>query len=127
MAVILAVEDDVFILQILEMVLEDLGHDALLTSDLDGALQHLATPCRIDALFVDIRLAALVFGGYDVANRAIALRPDLPVLYTSGSQLCGDMTGRFVAGGCFLQKPYTSVQLDRSLDALLLQSHCRSF
>jgi hypothetical protein len=61
----------------------------------------------------------LVFGGYDVANQAIVLRPDLPVLYTSGSSLTDDMTGRFVPGGRFLQKPYSSSQLGSFLGELL--------
>lgn len=119
MAVILVVEDDFFLLQGLEGVLEDLGYDALLASDLAGALVHLDNPCRIDALFVDVRLAALSLGGYDVANQALGLRPDLPVLYTSGSALCSEMTGRFVPGGHFLQKPYSPAQLNSSLGALL--------
>jgi CheY-like chemotaxis protein len=119
MAVILVVEDDIFILQSLELVIEDLGHNPLLASDLAGALLHLTTPHHIDALFVDIRLAALAFGGYDVANQAIGLRPDLPVLYTSGSRLTDDMTGRFVPGGRFLQKPYTSEQIESFIGELL--------
>lgn len=119
MAIILAVEDDLFILQSLELVIEDLGHNALLASDLAGALLHLAAPGHIDGLFTDIRLFALGSGGYDVANQAIALRPDLPVLYTSGSVLSDEMTGQFVPGGRFLQKPYSSAQLESSLAELL--------
>ena len=119
MAVILIVEDDVFILQNLEWVIEDLGHIPLAASDLAGALLHLTAPHHIDALFVDIRLHALALGGYDVANQAIALRPALPVLYTSGSTLCDDMTGRFVPGGRFLQKPYSSAQVETSIGELL--------
>jgi CheY-like chemotaxis protein len=112
MAVILVVEDDAFILESLGWILEDLGHDSLAASDLAGALMHLVAPHPIDALFVDIRLAALVFGGYDVANQAIGLRPHLPVLYTSGSPLSDEMTGRFVPGGRFLQKPYSPAQIE---------------
>ena len=119
MAVILAVEDDLFILQSLEWMIEDLGHNALLASDLAAALLHLKTPRNIDILFVDIRLHTLVFGGYEVANQAIALRPGLPVLYTSGSMLTDDMAGRFIAGGRFLQKPYSPEQLDTLLEELL--------
>ena len=119
MAVILAVEDDFFILQNLACVIDDLGHVALATSDLPGALSHLTAPDHIDALFVDIRLKELVFGGYDVANQAIALRPGLPVLYTSGSLLCDDMTARFVPGGRFLQKPYSPAQIESSIAELL--------
>ncbi len=119
MAVILVVEDDLFILQSLELVVADLGHAALTASDLAGALRHLTSPHPIDALFVDIRLAALAFGGYDVANQAIGLRPDLPVLYTSGSTLTDDMTGRFVPGGLFLQKPYSPAQLELFIGKLV--------
>ena len=118
-AVILVVEDDIFIRQSAEFLIEDLGHDSLLASDLASALLHLAVAHRIDALFVDIRLGALAFGGYDVANQAIGLRPDLAVLYTSGSPLSDDMTGRFIPGGRFLQKPYSLGQLESSLGELL--------
>jgi CheY-like chemotaxis protein len=119
MAVILVVEDDIFILNSLEGIIEDLGHTPLLASNLAEALAHIVTPHPIDALFVDIRLEALTFGGYDVANQATALRPDLPVLYTSGSPLTDEMTGRFVQGGRFLQKPYSPAQLEASLGELL--------
>lgn len=115
MAVILVVEDDIFILQTLELVMEDLGHSALLASDLAGAVSHLAARHHIDILFVDIRLDTLMFGGYDVANQAIGFRPELPVLYTSGSPLTAEMTGRFVPGGRFLQKPYSAGQLGTAI------------
>ena len=118
-AIILVVEDDVFIRQSAEFLIEDLGHVSLLANDLASALLHLSAPHHIDVLFVDIRLHASAFGGYDVADRAIGLRPELPVLYTSGSPLSDDMTGRFIPGGRFLQKPYSLGQLESSLGELL--------
>jgi CheY-like chemotaxis protein len=119
MALILVVEDDVFIRQSAEWTIEDLGHGTLLAHDLAGALVHLAASHHIDALFVDIRLAALALGGYDVANQAVGIMPGLRVLYTSGSPLTADMRERFVGGGQFLQKPYSSGQLEASVGALL--------
>jgi CheY-like chemotaxis protein len=119
MAVILIVEDDVFIRQNAEWTIEELGHNTLLACDLGEALSHLSTPLHIDALFVDIRLSALPLGGYDVANRAIKLRPQLRVLYTSGSPLSAQMTDQFVGGGQFLQKPYSPAQLEFSVGELL--------
>ncbi len=118
MAIILVVEDDAFILQTVEWVLEDLGHNTLSASDFASALRHLEAPQHIDALFVDIRLHMLASGGYDVADQAIHLRPDLPVLYTSGSTLTDDMTGRFVPGGRFLQKPYSPAQIESFISEL---------
>ncbi|HTI67214.1 MAG TPA: response regulator [Caulobacteraceae bacterium] len=120
MAVILIVEDEVFIRQSAEWTIEDLGHNTLLACDLEGALLHLSAASQhIDALFVDIRLSALVFGGYDVANQAIRLRPDLRVLYTSGTPLTAAMAELFVGGGQFLQKPYSQTQLEASVGQLL--------
>ena len=119
MAVILVVEDDFFIRQNAEWMIEDLGHDTLVAADLTDALAHLSAPGQIDALFVDIRLAILALGGYDVANQAIGLRPGLRVLYTSGSPLTDEMNDLFVTGGHFLQKPYSMYQLETSVSALL--------
>src|SRR5665213_1218822 len=119
MAIILVVEDEVFIRQCAEWTIEDLGHNTLLASDLAGALLHLAGPQPIDALFVDLRLSTLAFGGYDVANRAMELRPGLKVLYTSGTPLTVDMAELFVEGGQFLQKPYSPAQLGVSVGKLL--------
>ena len=119
MALILIVEDEVFTRQTAEWTIGDLGHETLVAGDLKGALAHLSTSQRIDALFVDIRLDKLALGGYDVANQATALRPGLRVLYTSGTPLTADMTELFVGGGRFLQKPYSPAQLEFSVEELL--------
>ena len=120
MATILIVEDEIFIRQNAEWMMQDLGHTALAASDLGEAIAHLSAGAPIDALFVDMRLSDLAFGGYDVANQAIALRPDLRVLYTSGTPLTAEMTDQFVPGGQFLQKPYSPEQLGSSMEQLLI-------
>ena len=119
MAVVLVVEDEVFIRQAAEWAIEDLGHTPLMAEDLAGALTHLSAAGRIDVLFVDIRLNTLSSGGYEVANQAIALRPDLRVLYTSGRPLTVEMSDLFVGGGQFIQKPYSPEQLEFSVGKLL--------
>jgi DNA-binding NtrC family response regulator len=119
MAVILVVEDDIYIRENAEWMIEDLGHSVLLADDLASALLHLSGSQHIDALFVDVRLSALALGGYDVANQAVGIRPGLRVLYTSGSSLTTDMTDMFVGGGQFLEKPYSSQQLEFSVGGLL--------
>ena len=120
MAVILIVEDEMFIRQAAEWTLGDLGHTVLTAQDMAGAISHLTTSQHIDALFVDIRLSAVASGGYDVANQAIGLRPGLRVLYTSGRPLSVEMSDQFVGGGQFLQKPYSPAQLEQSVGTLLL-------
>ena len=119
MAVILIVEDEVFVRQNAAWAIEDLGHNILLAGDVGEALAHLSASHWIDALFVDIRLQKLDLGGYDIANHAIKARPDLRVLYTSGSTLTAHMTDQFVGGGRFIQKPYSNEQLEVSIGQLL--------
>ena len=82
MAVILVVEDDVFIRDDVEMMIQNLGHDTLVASDVDEALSLLRSPQHIDALFTDIYLKHSVLGGYELAHKAIELRP------TFASALC---------------------------------------
>jgi len=119
MALILIVEDEIFIRQNAEWMLEDMGHQTLAACDLGEAIVHLSATAPINALFVDMRLSEQAFGGYAVANQAIALRPDLRVLYTSGTPLTAEMTDQFVPGGRFLQKPYSPEQLGASMELLL--------
>ena len=119
MVSVLIVEDEPFIRQSAEWMLEDNGHSILSAGDLGEALVHLTGPGPIDALFVDMRLSVLPLGGYDVANQAVVLRPGLRVLYTSGTPLNPEMAARFVPGGAFIQKPYSAEQLSASMERLL--------
>jgi CheY-like chemotaxis protein len=119
MAVILIVEDDVFIREIAEMMIQDWGHQTLLASDVDEALALLRSPQHIDALFTDIYLKTAVLGGCELALQAIKLRPDLRVLYTTGNTITEKMKALFVEGTHFLRKPYTQHQLQDSVKDLL--------
>ncbi len=119
MAVVLIVEDEMFIRQAADWTIGDLGHETLMAEDLAEALAHLNLSQPIDALFVDIRLDKIALGGYDVANQVLKFWPDVRVLYTSGSPLTPDMAEQFVRGGQFIQKPYSSAQLEASVGDLL--------
>ena len=119
MAVILIVEDDVFIREIAEMMIQDGGHHTLSASDVDEALLLLRSPQHIDALFTDIYLKQLVHGGCDLAHQAIAMRPNLRVLFTTGNSITEKMKALFTEGAHFLRKPYTQYQLEDSVKELL--------
>jgi DNA-binding NtrC family response regulator len=119
MAVILIVEDDVFIREIAEMMIQDWGYQTLTASDVDEALLLLRSAQPIDALFTDIDLKELVLGGCDLALQAIALRPNLRVLYTTGNSMTDKMQALFTNGALFLRKPYTPQQLQNSVEELL--------
>jgi DNA-binding NtrC family response regulator len=119
MAVILVVEDDVFIREVAEMLIQDWGHQTLTASDVDEAMAILRSPQHVDALFTDIYLKTLVHGGCDLALEAIALRPNLRVLYTTGNTVTDKMKALLIEGTHFLSKPYTQNQLQESVKDML--------
>jgi len=119
MAVILIVEDDVFIREVAEMMIQDWGHQILSACDVDEALVFLRSPQHIDGLFTDIYLKAAVHGGCDLAHQAVALRPKLHLLYTTGNNLTDKMKALLIEGAHFLRKPYTQHQLQNSIREML--------
>ena len=119
MAVILIVEDDVFIRDDAEAMFQDWNHRTLLASDVDEALSLLRSSQHIDALFTDIYLKKAVLGGFELAHEAIKLWPKLRVLYATGNSITDKMKTLFVEGSHFLQKPYTQQQLQTSVEELL--------
>jgi CheY-like chemotaxis protein len=119
MAVILIVEDDVFIRDDAEIIIQSWGHDTLSASDVDEALSLLRSPQHIDVLFTDIYLKTAVLGGYELAHQAIKLWPKLRVLYATGNSITDKMKALFVEGSHFLPKPYTQHQLQNAVEELL--------
>jgi DNA-binding NtrC family response regulator len=61
----------------------------------------------------------LLHGGCDLAQQAIALRPDLRVLYTTGSAIDDKVKAIIAEGAHFLPKPYTQDQLQDSIKELI--------
>jgi CheY-like chemotaxis protein len=119
MAVILVVEDDVFIRELAESMIQDWGHAVLSASDVAQAMAHLRSDAPIDALFTDVYLQTEIHGGCDIARQAILLRPGLRVLYTTANRITDKLHALFAAGTHFLPKPYTEDQLGASVHNLL--------
>ena len=118
MAVILIVEDDLFIRELTEMLIQDWGHQTFSAGDADEALSLLYSPQHVDLLFTDINLKNDVLGGCELAQQSIKLRPQLHVLYTTGNFVTDKMKARFVEGTRCLRKPYTPNQLQDSFEEL---------
>ena len=119
MAVILIVEDEALLRLLAERMIQDCGHQTLSAGDVDEALLLLRSPQPIAALFTDIRLKAGALDGFDLALEAIKLRPEVRVLYTTGSSATDKMKAQFVEGAHFLPKPYLEQQLRASVEGLL--------
>jgi CheY-like chemotaxis protein len=80
---ILAVEDDDLVRANVETQLRRLGYRVLIASNAAMGLQLLAAEPGIDLLFTDIVMPGGIDGA-ELAKRALAMRPDLRILYTSG-------------------------------------------
>ena len=103
---VLVVEDDHLVADAVIWELEDAGYRVLTAISGEAALDILRAR-HVDLLFTDIRLfnnqASLGMDGWRLAEEARKLRPDLPVIYTTGYTV---EQPRLVPGSLFLHKPY---------------------
>jgi CheY-like chemotaxis protein len=103
---ILLVEDDELVRAHVGAQLRALGYRVLGVGDGAAATEALRQSSDIDLLFTDIVMPGGMDGG-ELAERALALRPGLRVLFTSGySENVLTRRGRLAAGAQLLQKPY---------------------
>jgi two-component SAPR family response regulator len=80
-----------------------------------NARNRIRSDQEVDVLFTDINLRGEKRAGLELAEKAVELRPNLGVLYTTGL----DVRSPMVVGSEFLPKPYTSSQLTNAVGHLL--------
>ena len=113
--VVLFVEDQPMVRYTTTMHLVDAGYAVVAVASGEEALTLLHGNMRIDALLTDLRLPGVV-DGWDIAERARRVRPDLPVIYASAYSY---VTPRQVEGSVMLDKPYPPEALLDALNTLL--------
>ncbi|HYD46458.1 MAG TPA: PAS domain-containing protein [Phenylobacterium sp.] len=102
---VLLVEDDDAVAELVSEMLQDLGHRVRHAPDAHAALKVIATDAAIGLLLTDIVMPGGK-NGVELAREAIAQRPDLPVILSSGYS--GDTLGPAEeAPWPLLRKPYT--------------------
>jgi signal transduction histidine kinase len=110
---VLVAEDDAQVAELVEAMLRDLGHDVQLAENADAALAALRTGAAFDLLLTDLIMPGDK-SGVDLAREAVALRPDLPVILSSG--YTGDvLTAAEATAWPLLLKPYGPEQLARAI------------
>ena len=116
---ILVVEDDVDVRAYLAETLRALKYRVVTASGAQNALMILMQDNhRIDLLLTDVVMPGL--NGRELARRAQALRPGLPVLYMTGySRNAVVHQGRLDEGMELLQKPISQQQLTSRIRAML--------
>lgn len=108
---VLIVEDEEQVRVLAESFLQGEGHTTLSAGSIEQALALLEGTEPIDLLFIDLTLQGDPEAGLALASKAVELRPDLKVLYTTGQGVTDGMIALFVKNSAFLPKPYTVDQL----------------
>jgi CheY-like chemotaxis protein len=117
-ATVLFVEDEALISDLVCDVLSEGGFDVHLEGTADGALRYLQDGNDIDILFTDINVPGDIDGA-ELASKARELRPELPVIYTSGRAIPGELVPRSV----FVNKPYDLDHLCKLIRRLAPTQH----
>jgi len=115
---IFLVEDNDMVLRVTRRMLETLGYKVCVAERGDEAMRLIESGLPFDLLLTDIRLPSI--DGHALYRGAAKLRPNLPVVFTSGytADLLVD-EGITDAGAVFLQKPYSHDELARKVRAAL--------
>jgi DNA-binding response OmpR family regulator len=112
---ILAVDDDITILNVLERFLTNCGYAVLTASDADEALEsYLGHKEEIDAVLLDLNLAKN--RGYDLFAKMKTANAAVKVVVTSG-YLDPQLEKRLLKAGveCTVHKPYELAELRKIL------------
>ena len=126
---ILVVEDDDLVRNQVKLQLTSLGYTVVIANDGLQALAVLREIADFDLLFTDVVMPRGM-NGRELAEQALKLYPNLPVLFTSGyADNALIHHGRLDAGATILHKPYRKYELanqirgmlDRAIDARLEQ------
>jgi signal transduction histidine kinase len=113
---VLIVEDNETVREVAAVMLDSLGYKVLNGADGTEALALIRGPRHIDLLVSDIVMSGGV-DGFELARRARALRPGLPILLVSGYP-----SGAGSATACefpILRKPYRREELAHHIRAAL--------
>jgi PAS domain S-box-containing protein len=122
---ILLVEDDDLVRAHALRLLESLDYRVVTASNGPEALELLRKDVPCDLLFTDVIMPGGMTGP-QLAEAARALRPGLPVLYTSGyTENAIVHHGRVDAGISLLHKPYRKRELAAKLHAVLNEARSR--
>ena len=118
---VLVVEDEILICKLISEVLCESGFAVHAVEDGEEALRYLASGADVDVLFTDINLLGRMDGSM-LAKEVRAQRPELPIVYCSGSYSPSALAPP-VPRSIFVRKPYSPADLCRLLARLTATAH----
>lgn len=114
---ILVVEDDPLIQMTVEDALHESGYSTDTATSGEKALAMLGSKPEYRAVVTDVNLGGKATG-WDVAQRARELIPDVPVVYVT-SVAAAEWTSRGVPKSVLIQKPFAPAQISTAVSTLL--------
>jgi CheY-like chemotaxis protein len=114
---VLLVEDEPLLREVTSEDLQDLGFTTFCARDADHALECLQSDQALTVMVTDIRMPGR-HDGWELAQLARELRPELAVIYLSGYSEDGVEP---VEGAVFVRKPYRISDLEAALVKLGLR------
>ncbi len=115
---LLLVDDEAEIVKITTLHLQQLGYRVLTATNGEAALQLLQSDAVIDLLFTDIVMPGKL-NGVELAEAALAMRPQIKVLLTTGYARVESQASMEPWRNKLIAKPYRSVELSRKIRELL--------
>ena len=116
---ILVVEDDARVRRVTTARLRSLGYEVIEADNGAAAFALLATYPKIAAIFTDVVMPGGM-NGDELAEAALAAKPDLKVLCTSGYAEPA-VARQGLGAGAWLKKPYTAAELAEKIREILSQ------
>jgi CheY-like chemotaxis protein len=117
---IFVVDDDQPVLEFLQVILEDAGYEVTTASDGAEAMAILEEKIpQFRALITDITLSPGTITGWDIARRARAMNPALPVVYMTGGN-AHEWASKGVPHSVLLTKPFAPSQAVTAIRACLI-------
>ena len=116
---VLVVDDEPTIRMLVLEVLEEMGYTAIEAGDGAGAMRILQSGARIDLVITDVGLPGAM-NGRQVADAALALRPELKILFITGyaeNAVIGN--GRLGPAMTLITKPFSMDALASKVSSLL--------
>ena len=115
MGTVLIVEDEDQVRVLAESYLREQGHQTMSAATPEEALAVFEVVDRVDVMFTDVILKGDIHAGLELAKEAVQRRPELKVLFTTGSAVTDGMKAMMVEKSAVLEKPYTVDQLQTAL------------
>lgn len=119
---VLVVEDDAAVRATTSGMLEDLGYSVVAADTGTAALKMIQSGVAVDLLFSDVVMPDGM-SGVELAREVGVLRPDLPILLTSGYTAQRIIPETSASDLTLLKKPFSQAELSIAIRGALAASH----